>query len=215
MVNRKPIKQGGQIDDRKKIKSQPVDYSSLSPVWRFGRFDSESVWGMNAIHGNYQFVVSDDLLNELAKFNDDEVFNAIDSLNGRKFPNVDKFIAELKNKCNNCIPLNLLHAAVSSLKIQNSFDTILPQLKDYERMTWETIERTQHGKSGKSKNHYVSVENLAPNAQKRLNALGLVEDELYSLRLGGTIRLYGLREENIMYILWIDYNHEVYPLKSD
>jgi hypothetical protein len=133
----------------------------------------------------------------------------------RIFPNANKFIAALKNKCNKCIPLNLLHTAISSLKSQNSFETILPQLKEYERMTWGTIERAQHGKSGKSKNHFVSVENLSPDAKKRLNTLGIVEDELYSLRLGGTTRIYGFREGNIMYILWIDYNHEVYPLNSD
>ena len=38
-------------------------------------------------------------------------------------------------------------------------------------------------------------------------------DEIYSLRLEGKLRVFGLRELNCLRILWIDREHEICPSK--
>ena len=81
-------------------------------------------------------------------------------------------------------------------------------------MEWGFIERAQHGKSGKSKNHFVNVEDLSKEARDRLSELGINDDQLYSLRLDGLSRIYGIRELNVLEIIWIDLSHEIYPLDN-
>lgn len=67
----------------------------------------------------------------------------------------------------------------------------------------------------KSNNHPVQVCDLCEKARNRLVDLKLDDnDELYSLRLEGTIRIYGIRKENYLDIIWVDLNHEVYPVSQ-
>jgi hypothetical protein len=63
-----------------------------------------------------------------------------------------------------------------------------------------------------SKSHEVNVSQISNHAQKRLSQLNLDDAEkLVSLRLTGTQRVWGIRMENILQILWWDPNHQVYP----
>ena len=39
-------------------------------------------------------------------------------------------------------------------------------------------------------------------------------DSLFSLRLDGTLRIFGIRKQNYLQILWVDQNHEVCPSKK-
>ena len=87
-------------------------------------------------------------------------------------------------------------------------DTLLPYLKQIETQTWGQIF------SDEKKNHYVPVSNFINEAKKRLEAMKIFEDELFSLRIQGKIRLYGLIIEGIYYVLWYDNQHEIYPSKK-
>ncbi len=66
-----------------------------------------------------------------------------------------------------------------------------------------------------SNNHSVPVANLSKEARKRLEELKYDEDYLFSLRLEAMVRIYGFRVQNYLEILWVDFNHEVYPVDND
>ena len=86
------------------------------------------------------------------------------------------------------------------------FNEILPKVQNLESMFWKNI-------LGRN-SHEVNVSQISSFAQKRLIKLGLEDtDTLISLRLTGRQRIWGIRIENILKILWWDPNHEVYPSK--
>ena len=83
-------------------------------------------------------------------------------------------------------------------------EAIHSKLIQFEKMKWNEIEGR--------KNHFVEINQLCKDAQKRLVKLQLQEfDPLFSLRLTGKERLWGIRSEEILYILWWDPNHSVCP----
>jgi hypothetical protein len=60
--------------------------------------------------------------------------------------------------------------------------------------------------------HAISVEDLGHEARKRLKDLKLDDvDELYSFRVNGKPRVFAIRSEMLMRILWWDADHEVCP----
>jgi hypothetical protein len=81
---------------------------------------------------------------------------------------------------------------------------IRDKLAGFESRTWAEILVT-----AKKQNHLVSVGDLEPEARKRLSQLGIFVDQLASLHLSGTERVYGVLEEGIFSVLWWDPNHEV------
>ena len=78
-------------------------------------------------------------------------------------------------------------------------------------MTWAQILV-----EAKKQNHHVKTYELIKEAQKRLTTLKLDDyDEICSLRLDGTHRLYGiLDEDGVFSIIWNDFEHEIYPSKK-
>lgn len=92
-------------------------------------------------------------------------------------------------------------------------EKILPKLRDFESMTWADIERAAGGRKAGNNSHFVPVNKLIPEAQKRLEYLQMDDiDQLFSLRLEGKVRLYGRRTGRVMKILWFDFDHEIYPI---
>ncbi len=90
---------------------------------------------------------------------------------------------------------------------------LFEKLKNYETMTWEEIKRQTHDK-GKSKNHFVGVSDLSKPAQNRIIELNYDDDQLFSLAFENKLRIYGRLDGGIFYIIWIDENHTVYPVKK-
>jgi len=41
--------------------------------------------------------------------------------------------------------------------------------------------------------------------------LGMTDDALYSLRLSGKLRLWGVRDRSVLQLLWYDPEHQVCP----
>lgn len=91
---------------------------------------------------------------------------------------------------------------------------ILQKLKNYESNKWTEIANPTSGRSSGTRNHHVVVSNLIKSAKKRLRELDLDDlDQLYSLRLEGKVRLYGVVHGHVFKIIWYDTNHEICPSK--
>jgi hypothetical protein len=89
---------------------------------------------------------------------------------------------------------------------------LFPKLKNFENNNWEEIERQTHGRENKSKHHSVTIDKIIREAQNRLNELNLNDiDELFSLRLDGKFRIWGIRKFGYLQILWLDPEHEICP----
>jgi len=95
----------------------------------------------------------------------------------------------------------------------DSLRTIQDKLKHFETMTWGEIEKKLIRK-GSPQNHFMPVNKICKDAQRRLREINLDDqDYLYSLRFSGAERLWGIREAEILYIVWWDHNHSVYPIQ--
>ena len=87
---------------------------------------------------------------------------------------------------------------------KDSLVNVLDRLKDFERSTWQDIER--------GGSHFISVGDVIKEAQVRLQELKLDDtDELFSLRLKGKERLWGLRSNDKFALLWWDPEHQICP----
>lgn len=91
----------------------------------------------------------------------------------------------------------------------NKFDPLLLQnlfhkIFDSQKLTWQILR--ENG------SHLVQVGDLCAKAQKRLFELSKDDcDELFSLRVTGRQRIWGIKDGNIFWLLWWDPNHEVCP----
>lgn len=77
-------------------------------------------------------------------------------------------------------------------------------------MTWGGILDAAGGKKpGHGNNsHAIPRDGFTRLAQKRLETQGVFSDDLFSLRLEQTIRLYGVRDGHYLQIVWFDPYHE-------
>lgn len=87
---------------------------------------------------------------------------------------------------------------------------IIPQtLANYESMNWREI--LQNRNSGC---HSIPASKLCSSAQERLAELRQDDtDDLISLRKAGKERIWGIKDRDVLKILWWDPNHEVYPVE--
>ena len=77
-------------------------------------------------------------------------------------------------------------------------------------MTWDEIAKATGGKKkGRGNNHhFVQVEKLTKKAKDRLVELKQEDvSELFSLRLTGQTRIYGMRDRRALKLLWYDKYH--------
>ena len=92
------------------------------------------------------------------------------------------------------------------------WNDVFPKLKNFETMTWEEIQRASGGRSAGNNSHFVPILELDKRAQDRLCELMRDDlDQLFSLRLSGTQRVWGVRKGTVLQIIWIDLHHEVCP----
>lgn len=82
---------------------------------------------------------------------------------------------------------------------------VLARFRDYESMTWEQID-------GPTGSHGVEPWKLSQQAQVRLAAIRQDDaGELFSLRITGRRRVWGILDEHVLRILWWDPEHQVCP----
>jgi len=84
------------------------------------------------------------------------------------------------------------------------------KLGQFENKNWNEVLVRE-----KDHNHSVSVESLCKAAQDRLMEIGQDDiDDLVSLRLTGKERVWGIRHQHILKLLWWDPDHQVCPSKK-
>lgn len=95
---------------------------------------------------------------------------------------------------------------------QNQFwNDILPKLKDFESMTWNEIHAATKKNRG-NLHHSIPKTSLNKEAQERLEHLNQDDiDKLFSLRLQGAHRVFGIKDGRVLKLLWFDPGHEVCP----
>jgi hypothetical protein len=82
---------------------------------------------------------------------------------------------------------------------------VFDKLKSYESMAWAQIE-------GPTGSHFVEVHKLSKPARERLVEIRQDDvDLLFSLRITGRQRVWGIRDGHVLRLLWWDPEHEVCP----
>lgn len=80
---------------------------------------------------------------------------------------------------------------------------IIAKLCNFETMTWAQI------KTGTG-SHSISAGDIIPEAWERLVEIGRdEEDTLFSLRLSGQERVWGIRRDAVLHLLWWDPQHQI------
>lgn len=85
---------------------------------------------------------------------------------------------------------------------ENFWDTVLPFFQSIGTQTWNDILLR-----AKKQHHIIPVEELNKCARDRLKELQIECDEVISLRVGSTIRIYGKWQMATCSVLWYDRNH--------
>lgn len=101
----------------------------------------------------------------------------------------------------------------ASLSRETWLNNIFEKFRNFESMTWAEILQARGGRNRGNNSHYVPIENLSTAAQRRLQELHQDDvDELFSLRLSGTERVWGIMQGRVLRIIWYDPDHEVCPM---
>lgn len=103
----------------------------------------------------------------------------------------------------------------------HTFDDIIRNwCCQFERQTWAEAFHGGGGRKRGNNNHPIPTGKMTKQARDRLLKLHLEEyDTLYSFRLTGTLRVYGIRDSRAFEALWFDPFHgdntrAVYPTKD-
>jgi len=96
---------------------------------------------------------------------------------------------------------------------------ILSELMSLESMTWAKLKEVAGGKKHGTNHHSIPTGKFCKRARDRLAEIHLDDhDEIFSLRLSNTLRLYGIRDGRVLRIVWHDPHHGstngVYPIKK-
>lgn len=84
---------------------------------------------------------------------------------------------------------------------------ILQKLRQFDTMHWEEIEGPDH--------HSIEVGKLSKEAGGRLAAINQDDlDEVFSFHFSGKPRIIGIRDQNVVKLLWWDAEHEVCPSRK-
>lgn len=93
------------------------------------------------------------------------------------------------------------------LSVDELHSLIFDKLVSKESLNWNEIKA--------NKSHHVATSKLIKEAQIRLKDLNMDDlDELFSLRLTGIIRVWGVKQENVLRLLWWDPHHEICPSRK-
>lgn len=85
------------------------------------------------------------------------------------------------------------------------WNAVLGHMRSFETMTWAEILRASGGRREGNNNHPIPVGELTTAAQKRITAIQLEDIEtVFSLRCMATVRLYGIRDQRVCKLLWLD-----------
>lgn len=81
-------------------------------------------------------------------------------------------------------------------------------LANLETMEWNSLLHQNRA-------HTVARWHLSKDAQKRLEAIGQDDtDDLVSLRKTGVERIWGIKDRDVLKLIWWDPDHTVYPVEK-
>jgi hypothetical protein len=81
--------------------------------------------------------------------------------------------------------------------------TVIDRLKSFESMSWKEIEGRQ--------NHWIQGSELIRSAQNCLEEDWQGADQVFSLRIDGATRIFGIIDQQVFYLLWYDPEHLIVP----
>lgn len=91
-------------------------------------------------------------------------------------------------------------------------EQIIDHLASLEQLgSWHKVLSITSGRNGNTRNHEIQRCDLTKEAQKRLDELNHREDTFCSVATGARTRIWGVRSDNVLEIIWLDPNHEVCP----
>lgn len=206
-----PNSASGISDIEKRPIAPIIDYTNSFPCWRFSNFDKDGPWGLDALL-SFKYHYHNDAKDIVISLGLQSLHKALKELDGKEITDRRDFWDKLKSKCNCDIPIDVVEKIEEEM-IYNAFvEKIYPKLLEFEKITWDEIRlQTHYGKGKmKSNNHEIDISDLSTEAQRRLKLLKFDDrDKIYSLRLEGTIRIFGFKELNYLDIIWVDMNHKV------
>lgn len=92
---------------------------------------------------------------------------------------------------------------------------VIDRLKAHESTPWKQVLQEKDG-NGRRINGSIEVTHpkIDPDAKARLTTLGLGDfDAIYKFRVDGPGRVWGVRKDSVLHIVWWDPEHKVYPLE--
>ncbi|MCA8975189.1 MAG: hypothetical protein KDC98_10725 [Planctomycetes bacterium] len=93
----------------------------------------------------------------------------------------------------------------NNLTERQTTQKIVERLAKFEGMTWTQIMQG-------TGSHNVALDQLSSDAQRRLRAISLDDvDQLFSLRVEGRPRVWGILDASVLSIIWWDPEHLVCP----
>lgn len=89
--------------------------------------------------------------------------------------------------------------------IRRFFQKLLPRLHDYETMTWDEIFRRQSC-------HSWEIGEIPIKAQRKLREKYPENETFHQIDMEQPCRLLGIRDRQILYLIWYDPHHTVCPV---
>ncbi len=215
MSHRIPKSAGEALNVKKRlVSSGDVNFDTFPPAWRIGKFDYKSRWGLNTLLGMFCFNNDIQITEKVIELGDEKLNEILEEFDKKEFSSIKDFWHKLSVKYGGPIPSEIIED-ISEYLVRDGFQRkIYPKLKSFEDNTWIEILSFKHRHRDRmvTNSHNVPVANLCKEARDRLEELNYNVDEIFSLRLEAMKRIYGLRVQNYLEILWVDLNHEVYDL---
>lgn len=99
-------------------------------------------------------------------------------------------------------------------------ETLQPCFDEYSKNTWQEVEQFTYNGAGNRRlplNKYQSIDSIIPEAQERWlqNETYAQFEQLFRCRLGSLPRVWGIRVQQIYYIVWYDRHHNVCPVNKE
>lgn len=192
----------------------PASYKELPVSWQVGSIDNGGRWGISSLKDQYVFH-DGELSTSMENIHEDLRYSLINA-DKKVEDSSSEILQNIIDQAKGNISANHMPTIMKNIIGTNIFITkIYPKLKHFEESCWEEIEKEQYGR-GKTKHHSVDVSKIVSEAKKRLIELKLDDiDQLFSIRLEGKIRIWGIRHYSFLRILWIDLKHEICPTDKD
>jgi hypothetical protein len=214
MSKKREIKHKDLNQSRKtKNNEDPELFNSKHPVWKFSEIDFDHKWGWNYLGSVIKLRIDAEIEEELLKYGDEVVLDSILRMSD-KYYTYDKLIAHLNRNTKQSATIDIVCSILKKVDRDYLKSKIIDKLIQFEGETWEEIKRQQFGKNGKSKHHYQDFESLHPEARDRLIELQKDDSPIFSFRLEGSMRVWGILDRGIFSILWFDPYHEIYETEG-